>query len=119
MLAQTSVQFGSLRLTFGNPRSFADGLIVSVAALAFVSGLVMFDLSARTVADASQQTVSRALKSDRLPLAHLIHSDVASQPVEHDPRTSVPDLKLPDGCEAVVSSIANPELAHIAGRCVS
>jgi hypothetical protein len=119
MLAQTSVQFGSLRLMFGNPRHLADGLIVSLAALAFVSGLVMFDLSVRAAADAPEQTVTRALKSDRLPLAPSIHSDVASQPVERAPRTSIPDLKLPDGCEAVVSSIANPELAHIAGRCVS
>jgi hypothetical protein len=103
----------------GNRRSFADGLVVSLAALVFVSGLLTFDLSARTEAYASEQTVTRALKSDRLPLAPSIRSGVDSQPVERTRRTLAPDLKLPDGCEAVASSIADPELAHIAGRCVS
>jgi len=64
--------------------------------------------------------VSHALKGDRLPLRPASLSNVENQPVEwREPRTSAPDSKLPDGCEAVVSSIANPALAHIAGRCVS
>jgi len=94
--------------------------MVSLAALAFISGLVMSDLTARSVVDRSEQTVVRVLKGDRLPLKPASRLDVARQPVElRAPSTSIPDLILPDGCEAVVSSSANSELAHIAGRCMS
>jgi hypothetical protein len=110
---------------FGNSRPFAGGLMASVAALAIASGIVMFDSAARSMADPSAQTVTRVLKGDRLPLRPAGLSHVENQPVEwRTPRTSFADSKfadskLPDGCEAVVSSIANPELAHMAGRCVS
>jgi hypothetical protein len=94
--------------------------MASVAALAIASGIVMFDSAARSMADPSAQTVTRVLKGDRLPLRPAGLSRVENQPVEwRTPRTSFADSKLPDGCEAVVSSIANPELAHVAGRCVS
>jgi hypothetical protein len=80
----------------------------------------MSDLTAGSAVNPSEQTVNRALKGDRLPLVPTIHWHVENQPLElRDPRTSTPNAKLPDGCEAVVSSIANSELAHIAGRCVS
>jgi len=105
---------------FGSSRPFAGGLMASLAALAIASGFFMVDSAARSMADPSLQTVNRALKGDRLPLRPASLSHVENQPVEWPaPRTSIPDSKLPDGCEAVVSSIANPELAHIAGRCVS
>ena len=105
---------------FGRSRPFAGGLMASVAALAIASGFVMFDSAARSMADPSAQTVTRALKGDRLPLGPASLSHVENRPVEWPaPRPSIADLKLPDGCEAVMSSIANPELAHIAGRCVS
>ena len=126
MLARSSVQSGASRSVFGSSRPFASGLIASVAALAFISGLVMFVSTARSMVDPSAQTVpsgqtvNRALKGDRLPLRPASRSDVANQPVElRVPRTSTPDSRMPDGCEAVVSSIVNSELAHIAGRCVS
>jgi len=94
--------------------------MVSLAALAFISGLVMSDLTARSVVDRSEQTVVRVLKGDRLPLKPASHSEVENQPVEwRAPRLPAPVSRLPDGCEAVVSSIANSELAHVAGRCVS
>ena len=105
---------------FGRSRPFAAGLMASLTALAIVSGLFMVDSAARSMVDPPAQTVNRALKGDRLPLRPASLSHVANQPVEwRAPRTSFPDSKLPDGCEAVVSLIANPELAHIAGRCVS
>jgi hypothetical protein len=105
---------------FGSSRPFARGLMASVAALAIVSGLFMVDSATRSMADPPAQTVNRALKGDRLPLGLASLSHVENRPVEWPaPRPSIADLKLPDGCEAVVSSIANPELAHIAGRCVS
>jgi len=120
MRARSSVQSGASRSVFGGSRPFAGGLIASLAALAFISGLVMFGSTARSMVDPSPQTVNRALKGDRLPLRPASRSDVANQPVElRVPRTSTPDSRMPDGCEAVVSCIVNSELAHIAGRCVS
>jgi hypothetical protein len=105
---------------FGRCRPFAGGLMASVAALAIASSFFMVDSTARSMADSSAQTVNRALKGDRLPLRPASLSHVENRPVEwRVPRTSIPDAKLPDGCEGVVSSIANSELAHIAGRCVS
>jgi hypothetical protein len=105
---------------FGRSRTFAGGLMASLPALAIVSGLFMVDSAARSMVDPPAQTVNRALKGDRLPLRTASLSRVENQPVEwRAPRPPFPDSKLPDGCEAVVSSIANPELAHIAGRCVS
>jgi hypothetical protein len=105
---------------FGSSRPFAGGLMASLAALAIVSGLFMVDSAARSMVDPSAQSVTRALKGDRLLLRPASLSNVENRPVEwRAPRTSIPDSKLPDGCEAVVSSIANSELAHIAGRCVS
>jgi hypothetical protein len=73
-------------------------------------------LTAGSAVNPSEQTVNRALKGDRLPLVPTIHWHVENQLLE---LRAPPDAKLPDGCEAVVSSIANSELAHIAGRCVS
>lgn len=120
MLARSSAQFGASRSMFSSSRSFAGGLIASLSALAFVSGLVMFDSAARSSVDPPAQTVNRALKGDRLPLKPASHSEVENQPVEwRAPRLPAPVSRLPDGCEAVVSSIANSDLAHVAGRCVS
>jgi len=120
MLAQTSIKSGSFRSAFGGFRGLAGGLIVSLAAASIITGLGMSDLTARTVVDPFGQTVNRALKGDRLPLKPVSRSDVENQPIDfRTPRTWTPDLKLPDGCEAMVSSIANSELAQIAGRCVS
>jgi hypothetical protein len=94
--------------------------MVSIAAFAIASGLMMVDSVARSAVDPSVQTVTRALKGDRLPLRPASFSNVENHPVEwRAPSISAPDSKLPDGCEAVVSSIANPALAHVAGRCVS
>jgi len=91
--------------------------MASVAALAIASGFVVFDSAARSMVDPSAQTVTRALKGDRLPLKPASLSSVENRPVEwRAPRISIPDSKLPDGCEAVASSIANSALAHMAGR---
>ena len=64
--------------------------------------------------------VNRTLKGDRLPPAPAFHPNALKRPLETNaPRESVPDSKLPDGCESLVSSLANIQLARIAGRCVS
>lgn len=119
MLVHISTQCGTSRSTFGGSRSLVGGLIVSLTALAFIAGLEMSDLSARSAISPIGQTVNRALKGDRLPLTRATHLDVGMQPFVRAPRSSASDVKLPEGCEALVSSVANSELAHIAGRCVS
>lgn len=119
MLVPTSTQCGSFQSALGGFRSLAAGLIVSLTALAFIAGLEMSDLTGRSVVHPFGQIVNRALKGDRLLLAHAIHSDVGTQPLVRAPRTTAPGANLPDGCEALVSSVANSELARIAGRCVS
>ena len=121
MLAHSSTFSRIFRPASAKLRAVAGGLTMALAALLLITGLGMSDLTASSVVDHTDQTVNRALKGDRLPLVPAIHRFVRNQPLELDaPHPStVPDSKLPDGCEGVVSSIANSELAHIAGRCVS
>jgi hypothetical protein len=54
------------------------------------------------------ETVDRTLKGDRLPLAQV-----------NVPRARAHGLELPDGCDAVVSPLANRQLARIASHCES
>jgi hypothetical protein len=115
MLAQASMQSASSRSAFSTGRFLTGGFTGALAMLAIITGLGMSDLTARTGLD--PQTVNRTVKGDRLPLAPAFHPDVWRRPVEL--KAPTPDAKLPDGCEAPVSSIANPELARIAGRCIS
>jgi hypothetical protein len=54
----------------------------------------------------SEETVDRTHKGDRLPVAQV-----------SVPR--VPVYGLPEGCDALVSSLVHSGLERIAGRCVS
>ncbi len=124
MLTHISIRFSVSMSTFGSIRCFKGGLIVAVVFLAFISGLGVSDLDAGPrVAPSSQnvsQIVNRAPKSDRLPLAPAIRpSSVNRASKTIAPRASASDLKLPNGCELLVSPLANFELARTAGRCVS
>jgi hypothetical protein len=111
MLAQTSIQSGSFRSTFGSFRA--------LAAASIITGFGMSDLTARTVVYPLGQTVNRALKGDLLPLAPAIRRNAGQHHELQAPRISAPHSNLPDGCEGLVSSITNSDLANIAGRCVS
>jgi len=118
-----------LARTFIRPRSafdawqfLAGGFTGAVALSAIIMALGMSDLTARTGLDPAGQVgqiVNRSLKGDRLPLIPAFHRDAGRPPVELKARTSTPEAKLPDGCEALVSSIADSELARVAGRCIS
>ena len=95
--------------------SLTAGLVM----LAFSTGFEMSDLIAQPDDFSSGQTVNRTLKSDRLPPAPAFHPNVINQFSEAPPRQTNVNSKLPVGCEALVSPIASPRLARIAGRCVS
>jgi hypothetical protein len=70
--------------------------------------LAMVSIGAHSDVGASLDMVNRTHKGDRLPMAQV---DV--------PRAQASDLTLPDGCDALVSSLTQSRLARIAGRCVS
>jgi len=107
------------RSTVGACQFLAGGFTGAVALIAIIMALGMSDLTARTGLDPAGQIVNRSLKGDRLPLIPAFHRDAERRPVELKVRMSTPEAKLPDGCEALVSSIANSELARVAGRCIS
>jgi hypothetical protein len=71
-------------------------------------GLILTMVSIGAQSDAPLEIVNRTHKGDRLPLAQV---NVARAPVY--------DLKLPEGCDSLVSSLTRSQLARIAGRCVS
>jgi hypothetical protein len=116
MLARTPIR---PRSTLGVCRFLAGGFTGAMAMIAIIMGLGMSDLTARTGLDPAGQIVNRSLKGDRLPLRPAFRLDAGRPPAELKARTATPDAKLPDGCEALVSSIANSDLAHIAGHCIS
>ena len=96
------------------------GLTAILVMLAFIGGFGMSDLTARSDVYRSGQTVNRTLKGDRLPLALALHPNAVNQSREAYPTgETTSDSKLPEGCEALISPIASPQLARIAGRCVS
>lgn len=104
----------------GYCRALAAGLIGALAMLAIIIGLGAPDLTARSAALPSVQTVNRTLKGDRLPLAPAFHPNTVNRPFETSvPRESASNSRLPDGCEPLVSPFSSFELARIAGRCVS
>jgi hypothetical protein len=110
MLAHTPIK---ARSTFGACQFLAGGLTGAAALIAIIMALGTSDLTARTGLDPAGQVgqiVNRSLKGDRLPLIPAFQLKA---------RTSTPEAKLPDGCEALVSSIGNSELARVAGRCIS
>jgi hypothetical protein len=91
------------------------------AAFAAASFFVGLEVSATTAAPSRDTAtmVNRTLKGDRLPL--LIRVRNVKGPFEVEAPAAVPVRRpqLLDGCEPVISSIGQPPLAQIAGRCVS
>lgn len=85
--------------------SICGGFIL--AAISTVIGLEG-NATARPDPGSSIEIVNRTRKGDRPP------------PVQNIvPRTADYDSRLPDGCDALVSSLTRSHLARIAGRCVS
>jgi hypothetical protein len=85
--------------------SICDGLIL--AALTTVIGFEGI-ATARPDVGSSVEIVNRTRKADRLPMVQI-----------NMPRAPAYDARLPDGCESLVSPLAQSHLARVAGRCVS
>jgi hypothetical protein len=91
------------------------------AAFALASFLIGLEVSATTAASLGEQrsvAVNRSLKGDRLPLALPTARNAGNGPAEiKAPPAARPELLV--GCEPIVSSIGQPPLARVAGRCIS
>ena len=110
----------SHRRMFGGSRRLKRGSIVALAALSIVTVLGISELTARSGIEPSGETVNRILKGDRSPLAFRIQTNVALPPRQiNTPLQTASGSRLPVGCESLVSAFAHPQLARIAGRCVS
>jgi hypothetical protein len=90
---------------------------ITLAAAAIA--LVLQDLTATARPQQPQEdVVNRSLKGDRL---QLVPPGTRSRPAAERDSRRAPTVtpKLPDGCEAVVSTINASSLSQTAGRCVS
>ena len=115
MLAQYPIRSGSL----GSIRRGGYVLAGSMAAIliTILSIMIGLEVSAATLRStlseqSSGQIVNRIRKGDRQLAVHEVRQ------IKFE-RTPAPDLKLADGCESLVSPLANARLAKVAGRCVS
>jgi len=119
MLVDTS-QSHSYRRVFRGSRHLGRGLIVAFATLSLITGLGISGLTARSGIEPSGETVNRTLKGDRWSPAFRMQTNAPHRPSQTDaPLQKASGSKLPVGCEPLVSALAHPELARIAGRCVS
>ena len=89
----------------------ACGVTLAAAAVA----LMLQDLTATARPQQERTMVNRALKSDRL---QVLPPGTRNRPADLGARRA-PAAKLPEGCEAVVSTINASSLSRTAGRCVS
>jgi hypothetical protein len=86
------------------------GAALGLATLALAAGLHTPPVAAAPDAvSRASAAMNRALKGDRLPTA---------APTEVQGR-KVPQPRLPDGCEASVSSMTRSSLAQTPARCLS
>ncbi len=91
-------------------------IVAGALSVALVLAWIVIGVSvaaAGPVANASEMSVNRMLKGDRLPLA-----PSPTRPTDI-PLAPAVDSKLTNGCEPLVSFLADRHLAHVAGRCVS
>jgi hypothetical protein len=91
-------------------RAYLLGAALGLATLALAAGLPTPPVAAAPDAvSRGNPAMNRALKGDRLPTA---------VPAEVQGR-KVPQPRLPDGCEASVSSMTRSSLAQTPARCLS
>ena len=119
MLVDTSQSHSYRRVRRGSSL-LGRGLIVAFATLSIITGLGISELTARSRIERSGETVNSVLKCDRLSPAFRIQTNAAHRPRKtNTPLETASGSRLPIGCEPLVSALAHPELARIAGRCVS
>ena len=115
-----TIQSGLPRSMSSRTQILVCGLGVGLAIVSIIMGLNASVATARSSVEPSGQIVDRTQKGDRLPLLSKSHLNAVSQRLKiNAPRARTLDSKLADGCEPIVSFLAHPELARIAGRCVS
>ena len=104
-----------------NSQYVISGLGALVALGIFVIGLEVSATTASPAPKQVQQMVDRTLKGDRLPLVpEKARKNAVNGPHELlAPRAPVAKQELLDGCESIVSAIAQSPLSQVPGRCVS
>jgi hypothetical protein len=107
-------------------RYLISGLGATVALGFLVIGLELSATNAWSGVDSmtprtKAQQVDRSLKGDRLPLVpESARKNAVNGPTEIQPRRAPPARQeLLDGCEPIVSTIAQSPLSRVAGRCLS
>ena len=94
---------------------------VAFGLVSFLVGLeVLGSTPASSVEQQSPAGINRALKGDRLPLVSDRSRNADNGPSEiKPPQVPAARPELLDGCESIVSTIGQPPLARVAGRCIS
>ena len=122
MPVHSSVQFDFRRTLWRT----AQLLVVSASgALIIASIITAIDVSAATArsefsGDNSGQIVNRMHKGNRQQISLAGHQNAKSWPGETDASQVLSlDLKLPIGCESLISPLAHPLLSRVARRCLS
>jgi hypothetical protein len=91
-------------------RAYLLGGILGLAILAAGAGLQALPVAASPHNSAKAVELNRALKGDRLP---------AVAPAGETESLPAARPRLPEGCEASVSSMTRSSLAHTPARCLS
>ena len=124
MPAHFSIQAGSRRSTCGNAELIfrimsAVAITLSMTVdleVSFASGQSGFESSGHF----SRQVVNRIQKGNRLLEASAFQLTVMKKTRDvTSPRVPFVNLKLLEGCDALVSPLADSRLARVAARCVS
>jgi hypothetical protein len=99
---------------------FLSGVCLAIALGGFTAGLQVSAASAGDDSGAAvEMSVNRALKGDRLPVLSVSKQTSTSKQSSSSKTPTEATQRLPDGCEAAVSSTVDSPLARIPSRCVS
>lgn len=90
--------------------AYLVGSVLGLAILAAGASLQALPVAASPHTSAPPVDLNRALKGDRLP---------AVAPAEETQSVPAARPRLPEGCEASVSSMTRSSLAHTPARCLS
>ena len=91
-------------------RAYILGGVLGLAILAADASLQALAVAASTHSGAAGMDLNRALKGDRFP---------AAAPAGETQSLPAARPRLPEGCEASVSSMTRSSLAHTPARCLS
>jgi len=113
--ANATIPVGVFRTTVAQLLVGTLGTVLAI--LAIVICLDALAATAQPKHDPHTVAVDRTRKGDRSMPGSATHLNLARE--VNSRRAPVLDLKLPDGCEALVSALTYFPLAHVAARCVS